>query len=39
MSLAEEITGEKRPEDWQHRAVEALYIKNPEERPVNDNEN
>jgi len=39
MSLAEEITGEKRPEDWQHRALEAWYIKNPDERPVNDNEN
>ena len=34
MSLAEEITGEKRPEDWKKRALEAWYMQNPEERPV-----
>lgn len=39
MSLAEEITGERRPEDWQRRALEAWYMKNPDERPVDDNEN
>ncbi len=39
MSLAEEITGEKRPEDWQCRALEAWYMKNPDERPIDNNEN
>lgn len=38
MRLAEEITGEKRPEDWKYRALEAWYIKNPDERPTDDNE-
>lgn len=34
MSLAEEITGEQRPDDWKQRALEAWYIKNPDERPI-----
>ena len=39
MSLAEEITGEKRPEDWMNRAMEAWYMKHPNERPVEENSN
>jgi hypothetical protein len=28
MSLAEEITGEKRPEDWREKSLHAWNVKN-----------
>ena len=33
MRLAEEMTGEKRPDDWKERITEAWYKKHPEDRP------
>lgn len=33
MRLAEEMTGEKRPDNWKERIAEAWYEKHPEDRP------
>lgn len=37
MRLAEEMTGEKRPDDWKERIAEAWYEKHPEDRPEEEN--
>lgn len=39
MSLAEEITGEVRPQDWKGRALDAWYKIHPEERPCEESGN